>query len=99
MQKEDIEAQNVCPVEAQPYNPPPYTIAQPQPTVIYVTEMPVSSSMMVMEVEDPHPSLTLCAIIGFIFSWIPIVGFITFCVNSMNTPVNSMNIYIHSLSL
>lgn len=37
--------------------------------------------------EDSRP-LLWCAIIGFLFSWIPIIGFLTFCLNS-NAPVRS----------
>ena len=38
---------------------------------------------------DPNEEMLPCAICGFIFSWIPLVGMITFCVN-MNAPRRSL---------
>jgi hypothetical protein len=89
---EDIESQTVPavssapPVVAQP-------IREPTPTVIYVTEMPAynpygPSPLVYPAGEDRHPGLLPCAIVGFIFSWIPIIGIITYCIN-FDAPLGS----------
>lgn len=83
-------------IEAAAISTAPPVVAQPvleQPTrIIYVAEAPVyaqyNSPYVLDDVADPHPGLLGCAIIGFIFSWIPIIGFITYCIN-FDAPLNS----------
>ncbi len=82
----DIEAQPVStavPVTAVPVlDAPPYD--GHRTTVIYLRDTPTPDDAL-----DPHPELILCAVIGFIFSWIPIIGCITYLTN-LNAPRNSM---------
>ena len=64
-------------------NQPPSALER-RPSVIILDNNNVENN--VDGVEDSR--LLCCAIIGFIFSWIPIIGFLTFCLHS-NAPVRS----------
>lgn len=58
----------------------PYTPEYPVERVIVINTIdpPVNISRYR---EDNNSGFALCAIIGFMFSWIPIIGFLTFCLN------------------
>lgn len=43
----------------------------------------------IMDMRDPHQECLPCAIVGFIFSWIPIIGIATWIFN-MDAPRNTM---------
>jgi hypothetical protein len=102
-QSYDIEAPPIASA------PPVYAIPiadEPQPTyyrstpatVIYVRENANRDHAMVdnQEAPDPNPSMLPCAIVGCIFSWIPLIGIITFLVN-MNAPRNTRRrLFAHS---
>lgn len=74
--KPDVESQLTPTIEAFPVPEPPITVAYIPPRttpIIYVPpEIP----------PDDRDSFTWCAIVGFIFSWIPLIGFATFIFNA-----------------
>jgi len=81
--------------------------ANPAPQVVYVTyttEPPplyasrtIAYSTASVIDDDASQAGLWCAIIGFIFSWIPIVGFVTFCVNC-NAPAGSKRALFSNLA-
>lgn len=91
----DIEAQMISPA------PPVYgypvrdatvvdVVGSELPTrIIYVTEPPYPAvAAEGYAANDPHPELLTCAMVGFLFSWIPLIGIATYLVN-MNAPRGS----------
>ena len=80
----DIESQTpmVLVQDARPLDP-----AQQQ-RVVNVAYPVAAYGPPIMDDPNTDPLLG-CALVGLCFSWIPIVGFITFCVN-VNAPHNSL---------
>lgn len=80
--QQDIEAQTFNPVVGQPVEE--YSSTGGRPLGVYGTyQAPV------IVVRDPREQ---CAFMGCLFSWIPIVGFITFCINC-DAPMHSRRSY------
>lgn len=91
----DVEAPPVAtapPVYAIPIAeeaPPPVYYRSTPATVIYVRDNAnQADAQQIQEANDPNSGMLPCAIVGCIFSWIPLIGFITFLVN-MNAPRNT----------
>ena len=59
----------------QPYRPAPPVVA---PVVAYVVAKPPPP--------DETCSDALCALIGLLFAWVPLVGFVTLCINADAPP-------------
>ena len=51
-------------------------VIEPYPTQEYAQEMTEEQ-----HIQDPRPRMLWCAYVGLLFSWIPIVGFVTFLFN------------------
>ena len=84
----DIEAQHNNVVQGYPVantvSSTPVRTTKPAPTTIYIIEeQPTHGARMepMGSRPDTNPGMVICAIIGLSFSWIPIVGFVTFCAN------------------
>jgi hypothetical protein len=81
--KPDLENQYVQPTEAIP------AYAYTGPQVIYISHVARDPIFYLPEepdyhdrVEDRNSGMLICAIVGFVFSWIPIIGFLTYCMNT-----------------
>mmetsp|Transcript_20393 Transcript_20393/g.18531 ORF Transcript_20393/g.18531 Transcript_20393/m.18531 type:complete len:151 (-) Transcript_20393:143-595(-) len=98
---EDIDEQNspliahATPVQAEPY---------PQPAVEVADERYYHYSSRSNVIQGPYyetPGLDYkepgedCAFIGCLFSWIPIVGFITCCLNADAPPMSKREYWAH----
>lgn len=93
----DLEAPSSIP-NTQGYSTttstPAYTIPSnqgPQPTtIVFVTDTAQPLDYTTLDnIRDPHAECLPCAIVGFIFAWIPIVGIATWICN-MDAPRNTM---------
>lgn len=64
-------------------------LQQPRPpTEARYLYFPQQQWFIVTTEEDDYSTLTMCSMIGFIFSWIPIIGFLTFLWN-FDAPLGS----------
>jgi hypothetical protein len=96
-------------VEAEPVQSHPSTVIQSSnvvqpPDIIFVEPgMGMGGPSYVyyvgmQTIDDPHEGWLWCAITGCVFSWIPIVGCITFCFNS-DAPFGTLRRKYSSLAL